>query len=120
MRTRRCINARTPETGANHLGGSFDSLDAKAECVPSCRPRRIQNPSLWGGGLYVNYSNQPLAQCKGRSDPFTEISPDASTTQRSGPLSPEDRAHRVAELRTILAAPAFQAQLRAGEQGEQP
>ena len=68
----------------------------------------------------MRYSNQPWAQCKGRSDPFTEISPDAPPTRRSGPLSPEDRARRVAELRTILAAPAFQARLRTGEQGEQP
>ena len=68
----------------------------------------------------MNYSNQPLAQCKGRSDPFTEISPDASTTRRFGPLLPEDRARRVAELRRGLAAPAFQARLRTGEQGEQP
>ena len=68
----------------------------------------------------MRYSNQPPAQCKGRSDPFTEISPDAATTPRFGPLSPEDRARRVAELRTMLAAPAFQARLRAGEQGEQP
>ena len=65
------------------------------------------------------YSNQPWAQCKGRFDPFTEISPDASTTRRFA-RSPEDRARRVAQLRTILAAPAFQARLRAGEQGEQP
>ena len=82
----RCINARTPETGANRLEGSFDSFDAKAERVPSYRPRRIQNPLLWGGGFYVHYSNQPWAQCKGRSDPFTEISPDAPTTRRFGPL----------------------------------
>jgi hypothetical protein len=68
----------------------------------------------------VHYSNQPSAQCKSRSDPFTEISPHASTTRRFSPLSPEDRARRVAELRTVLAAPAFQARLRAGEQGEQP
>jgi len=68
----------------------------------------------------VHYSNQPLAQCKSRSDPFTEISPHASTTRRCSPLSPEDRARRVAQLQTILAAPAFQARLRAGEQGEQP
>ena len=67
----------------------------------------------------MRYSNQPWAQCKGHSDPFTEISPDASTTQRCGPLSPEDRARRVAELRTILAAPAFQARLHPGEQGKQ-
>ena len=69
----------------------------------------------------MRYSNQPLAQCKGRSDPFTEISSDAPTTRRFGPLSPEDCARRVAELRTVLAAPAFlQARLRAGEQEEQP
>ena len=70
----------------------------------------------------MRYSNQPLAQCKGRSDPFTEISPHAATTPRFGPLSPEDRARRVAELRATLAdsAPEFQARLRAGEQGEQP
>ena len=68
----------------------------------------------------MHYSNQPWAQCKGRSDPFTEISPHAATTPRVGPLSPEDRARCVAQLRTILAAPAFQARLCAGEQGEQP
>ncbi len=68
----------------------------------------------------MRYSNQPSAQCKARSDPFTEISPPAATTPRFGPLSPEDRARRVAELRTILAAPAFQARLRAREQGERP
>jgi hypothetical protein len=68
----------------------------------------------------VRYSNQPWAQCKGRSDPFTEISPPVATTRRFGPLSPEDRARRVTLLRTILAAPAFQARLRAGEQGKQP
>jgi hypothetical protein len=68
----------------------------------------------------VRYSNQPLAQCKGQSDLFTKISSDAPTTRRFGPLTPEDRARQVAELRTVLAAPAFQARLRAGEQGEQP
>ena len=70
----------------------------------------------------MRHSNQPWAQCKGRSDPFTEISPHAATTPRCGPLSPEDRARRVAELRAALAdsAPEFQARLRAGEQGEQP
>ena len=67
----------------------------------------------------MRYSNQPWAQCKGCSDPFTEISPHASTTRRFGPLSPEDRARHVAQLRTVLAAPAFYARLRAGEQGEQ-
>ena len=68
----------------------------------------------------MRHSNQPWVQCKGRSDPFTEISPHAATTPRFSPLSPEDRARRVAKLRAVLAAPAFQARLRAGEQGEQP
>src|SRR5208337_2599575 len=105
VRTRRCITHEPPRWVPNRLGGSFDSVDAKAVRVTTNRPRRIQNPLLWGGGSYVRYSNQPPAQCKGRSDPFTEISPPASTTQRFGPLSPEDRARRVAELRTVLAAP---------------
>ena len=122
MRTRRCITHEPPRRVPNHLGGSFDSFDAKAECPRSYRPRRIQNPLLWGGGSYVRYSNQPLAQCKCRSDFFTEISSDAPTTQRFGPLTAEERTRRVAELRTVLAdsAPEFQARLRAGEQGEQP
>src|SRR5271165_3970452 len=109
VRTRRCINARTPETGTNHLGGSFDSLVAKADAPTKLPAEANPNPLLWGGGSYVHYSNQPWAQCKGRSDPFTEISPHAATTRRCNPLSPEDRARRVAELRTVLTAPAFQA-----------
>ena len=70
----------------------------------------------------MNHSNQPLAQCKGRSDSFTEISSDAPTTRRFGTLTPEDRARRVAELRTALAdsAPEFQARIDAGERGGQP
>ena len=80
------------------------------------------NPFPWGGGFYVNYSNQPLAQCKGRSDSFTEISSDAPTTRHLGTPTPEEKARRVAELRTALAnsAPEFQARIDAGEQGEQP
>jgi hypothetical protein len=68
----------------------------------------------------TGYFSRPTAQCKGLSDSFTEISSDAPTTRRFGPLTPEDRARQVAELRTVLAAPAFQARLRAREQGEQP
>ena len=53
----------------------------------------------------MRYSNQPWAQCKGRSDPFTEISPHAATTPRSGPLSPEDRARRVAKAEEAMDEP---------------
>jgi hypothetical protein len=68
----------------------------------------------------VRYSSRPTDQCKGRSEPITENSSDAPP--RFGPLAPDDRTRRVAELRTALAgsAPAFQARLRAGEQGERP
>ena len=68
----------------------------------------------------MNYSNQPLAQCKGQSEPLAENSAGALQSRHHVPLSPDTRAHRVAELRAVLVAPAFQARLRAGERGEQP
>ena len=65
----------------------------------------------------MRYSSRPTNQCKGRSEPFTENSSDAPP--RFGPLAPDDRARRLAVLRTALAgaAPKFQARMRAGEQG---
>jgi hypothetical protein len=63
----------------------------------------------------MRYSSRPTNQCKGRSEPSTENSSD--TPPRFGPLAPDDRARRLAELRAILSAPAFQARIRAGEQG---
>jgi hypothetical protein len=63
----------------------------------------------------MRYSSRPSDCCKGRSEPVTENSSDAPP--RFGPLAPEDRARRVAELRAVLSAPAFQARMRAGEQG---
>ena len=70
----------------------------------------------------MRYSNQPSAQCKGRSDSFTEISSDAPTTRRVGTPTPEEKARRLAVLRAMLAdsAPEFQARIDTGEQGEQP
>jgi hypothetical protein len=69
----------------------------------------------------AGYSSRPTNQCKGRSHSITENSPDAPTPRRPGPLAPDDRARRIAELRTALAgsAPTFQARIDAGEQGEQ-
>jgi hypothetical protein len=66
----------------------------------------------------MRYSSRPTNQCKGRSEPTTENSSDAPP--RFGPLAPDDRARRVAELRAALAgsAPTFQARIDAGEQGE--
>ena len=68
------------------------------------------------------YSSRPTDCCKGRSEPSTENPSDAPPTRRFGPLAPEDRARRLAELRTALAgaAPKFQARIDAGERGEQP
>ena len=70
----------------------------------------------------MRYSSRPSDCCKGRSEPSTENSSDAPPIRRFGPLAPDDRARRVAELRTALAgaAPTFQARLCAGEQGERP
>ena len=68
----------------------------------------------------MHHSSRPTYQCKGRSESITENSPDA--LPHHGPLTPEDRARRLAELRTALAdaAPTFQARLRAGERGARP
>jgi hypothetical protein len=70
----------------------------------------------------MRYSSRLTNQCKGRSHFITENSSDALPTRRFGPLAPDDRARRLAQLRTALAgsAPTFQARLRAGERGEQP
>jgi hypothetical protein len=68
----------------------------------------------------VRYSSRLTNQCKGRSHFITENSSDALPTRRFGPLAPDDRARRVAELRAVLSAPAFNERLRAGERGEQP
>jgi hypothetical protein len=68
------------------------------------------------------YSSRPTNQCKGRSEPITENSSDAPPIRRFGPLAPDDRARRIAELRTALAgtAPLFQARVRRGEEGSRP
>jgi hypothetical protein len=77
------------------------------------------HPRFPGEGVLMRYSSRPSDCCKGRSEPSTENSSDAPP--RFGPLAPEDRARRLAELRTALAgaAPTFQARLLAREQGEQ-
>ena len=61
----------------------------------------------------MRHSSRPTNQCKGRSEPITENPPDA--LPRFSPLAPEDRARRLAELRTALAgaAPTFQARIDA-------
>ena len=70
----------------------------------------------------MRYSNCSQAQRKGRSHSITENSADAPPTRRFGPLAPDDRARRIAELRTALAgtAPLFQARIQRGEEGSRP
>ena len=66
----------------------------------------------------MRYSSRFTNQCKGRSHFITENSADAPP--RFEPLAPDDRARRLAELRTARAgaAPKFQARIDAGKQGE--
>ena len=66
----------------------------------------------------MHYSSQPTDRCKSRSHSITENSSDAPP-RRFGPLAPDDRARRVAELRAVLSAPTFQDRIRSGEQGGQ-
>ena len=51
----------------------------------------------------MRHSSRPTNQCKGRSKPITQNSPDTPLSRRCGPLAPDDRARRLAELRTALA-----------------
>jgi hypothetical protein len=66
----------------------------------------------------MRYSSRPSDCCKGRSEPIAENSSD--DPPRFGPLAPDDRAQRLAELRAVLSAPAFQAHVRRGEEGSRP
>ncbi len=68
----------------------------------------------------MRYSNCSQAQRKGRSHSITKNSADAPPTRRFGPLAPDDRARRLAALRTARADAVLtvQARIRAGEQGE--
>jgi hypothetical protein len=91
--------------------------DAKA-WVPTKLPAEANlNPSH-GEGVLMRYSSRPTDCCKGQSEPIAENSSDAPPC--FGPLAPDDRARRVAELRAVLSAPAFQARVRRGEEGGRP
>ena len=67
--------------------------------------------------------SKPSEKRKRWKSAFTGISPAAVVPPRHfGTPTPEEKARRLAELRTALAnsAPEFQARIDAGEQGEQP
>jgi hypothetical protein len=112
---------RAPRSCYQHNPGARLIHDAKAEGNQPTGRGEI-HPRFPGEGVLMRHSSRPTNQCKGRSEPNTENSSDALPTQRFGPLAPDDRARRLAELRTVLAgaAPTFQARIRAGEQGERP
>jgi hypothetical protein len=70
----------------------------------------------------AGYSSRTAGRCKsGTTDP-PQKSPDAAPPPRPSPLTPEEKAHRLAALRAALAgaAPAFQARLRRGREVERP
>jgi hypothetical protein len=69
----------------------------------------------------ANHSNPTDERCKPRSRNLTEISPDATPPRLSVPLSADDRARRLAEIRAFLAdaAPTFRARI-AGESEDRP
>jgi hypothetical protein len=77
-----------------------------------------------GEGVLVRapHCSRPTNQCKRRSDSVTKNSSDAPPPRRFGPLAPDDRDRRVAELRVVLTgtAPMFQARIDAEEWGERP
>ena len=84
-----------------------------------------RKPRLTGEGDFVSthHPSKPSEEGKRRKSAFAEnSSATAAPPQCFGTPTPEEKARRLAELRTALAgaAPTFQARLRAGEQGERP
>src|SRR5512135_1540151 len=131
---------RAPRSCYQHNPGARLIHDAKAEGNQPTGRGKI-HPRFPGEGVLMRHSSRPTNQCKGRSEPITEnsssdqvdlVSSSAPLSRRFGPLAPDDRARRLAELRTALAdaAPTFQARIDAfgidsqvidaGERGERP
>jgi hypothetical protein len=71
----------------------------------------------------TRYPSKRSRESKRRKSAFTGISPAAVTPPRCfGTPTPEEKARRLAALRTLLAdaAPAFLARIDAGERGVRP
>ena len=117
-------NARTPETGTNRLGGSFDSSDAKAVEAANLAGRGDpRKPRLTGEGDFVStgHPSKPSEERKRRKSAFAEISSATADPPRcSGTPTPDEKARRLAVLRAVLAdsAPAFQARARRAGEGQ--
>src|ERR1700694_3737548 len=121
--------SRAPGSCWKHDPGARVIQESQGLDAPQATGRGEIHPRFPGEGVLMRHSSRPTNQCKGRSEPITEnsssgqvdlVSSSAPLSRRFGPLAPDDRARRLAELRTALAgaAPTFQARLRAGEQGE--
>ena len=73
--------------------------------------------------MSTHYPSKPSEEGKRRKSAFAENSSATAAPPRCfGTPTPEEKARRLAELRTALAnsAPEFLARIDAGEQGEQP
>lgn len=72
--------------------------------------------------MRASHCIRPTNRCKGPSGSTAEISPTVPTTGQPVPLTPDDRARKVAELRRLLgdAASTFRARLEAAGRGELP
>ena len=72
--------------------------------------------------MSTHHPSKPSEEGKGRVGLHRKFIRDSPPPRRFGPLSPEEKARRLAVLRAVLAdsAPEFQARIDAGERGEQP
>src|ERR1700674_4346730 len=104
---------RAPGSCWKHDPGARLIQECQGLDAPQATGRGEIHPRFPGEGVLMRHSSRPTNQCKGRSEPITENSSDAPP--RIGPLAPDDRARRLAELRTALAdaAPTFQARIDA-------
>jgi hypothetical protein len=68
------------------------------------------------------YCIRPTDQGKARSGNLTEFSPEAPLPRQFVPLSPDDRARRLAAIRALLAdaAPTFRDRISSGESEARP
>ncbi len=115
---------RAPQWPLHHWGARLKSLMPRPPTAKLSAGAIHEKPVSHGEGVLVRagYCSQSADRCKSQSQSITEISPGTPPPRRGVPLTPADRARRLAKLRAMLrdAAPTFQARIAAEEQGAQP